>query len=181
LFYEVEMSDVGYIRPMDLGKDLREILKRQFRAKYVGRFVKDVGLILDVLEIADMSYGASVIGSPNIYVRANFKALSYIPMKDEVIEGEVENVVEYGVFVTVGPINGFVHISQLGDDVFVHRGGVIQGRKLKVTFRPGDVVRARITAVSKPDPSATLRNEPVIKVALTMRQPKLGKVGEAAE
>ncbi len=181
MFYEVEMSDVGYIKPPDLGKDLREILKGQLRAKYVGRFVKEAGLILDVLDIVDMSYGTSIIGSPNIYVRVNFKALSYIPMKDEVIEGEIENVVEYGVFVSVGPINGFVHISQLGDDVFVHRGGVIQGRKLKITFRPGDVVRARVTAVSKPDPSAVLRNEPVIKVALTMRQPKLGKIGEEAE
>lgn len=180
MFYEVELSDVGYVKPSDLGKDLREILADQFRRKYVGRFVKEAGLILEVLEITDLSYGASVVGSPNIYVRAKFRALSYMPLKDEVIEGEIENVVDYGIFVTAGPINGFVHISQLGDDVFVHRGGVIQGRKLKVTLRPGDVVRARVTAVSKPDPSAPLRNEPIIKVALTMRQPKLGKL-EVAE
>lgn len=180
MFYEVELSDVGYLRPSDLGKDLRGILVEQFRRKYLGRYVKDAGLILDVLEITDLSYGTSVMGSPNIYVRVKFRALSYMPLKDEVIEGEIENVVDYGIFVTAGPINGFVHISQLGDDVFVHRGGVIQGKKLKVTLRPGDIVRARVTAVSKPDPSAPLRNEPIIKVALTMRQPKLGKL-EVAE
>ncbi len=176
MFYEVELSDVGYLRPADLGKDVSEVLKDQFRAKYVGRFVKEAGLIIDVLEVTDFGYGTSILGSPNIYIRASFKALSYMPLKDEVIEGEIENVVDYGIFVTAGPINGFVHISQLGDDVFVHRGGVIQGRKLKVTLRPGDVVRARVTAVSKPDPSAPLKNEPLIKVALTMRQPKLGKL-----
>jgi len=176
LFYEVELSDVGYVRPSDLGKDVREVLREQFRAKYVGRFVKEAGLILEVLEVTGFGYGTSIIGSPNIYVRARFRALSYMPLKDEVIEGEIENVVDYGIFVTAGPINGFVHISQLGDDVFVHRGGVMQGRKLKVTLRPGDVVRARVTAVSRADPSAPLRGEPIIKVALTMRQPKLGKL-----
>lgn len=178
MFYITEMSDVGFIRPVDLTKDTKSILKEQFGSKYVGRYLKNVGLILDVLEVTDLSHGKSIIGSPNIYVRAKFRVLTYLPLKDEIVEGEVENIVDYGMFVSIGPISGFVHISQLGDDVFIHRSGVLQGRKARVTFRKGDVVRARITAVSKPSQVALLRGEPVVKVSLTMRQPKLGKIKE---
>jgi len=178
LFYMTEMSDVGYIRPIDMNKDIREILREQFTSKYVGRYLKDVGLILEILEVTDLGYGKSIIGSPHIYVRAKFKVMAYLPLKDEVVEGEVENIVDYGMFVSIGPISGFVHISQLGDDVFIHRAGVLQSKKAKITFRKGDKVRARITTVSKPSPAAILRGEPIVKVALTMRQPGLGKIEE---
>ncbi len=176
MIYITEMSDVGFIRPMDLDKDIRSILRGQFSSKYVGRYLKEIGLILDVLEVTDLGYGKSIIGSPNIYVRAKFKVLTYLPLKDEIVEGEVENIVDYGMFVSIGPISGFVHISQLGDDVFVHRAGVLQSKKARITFRRGDRVRARITTISKPSPMALLKGEPIVKVSLTMRQPKLGKL-----
>ncbi|RLG40120.1 MAG: hypothetical protein DRO01_04580, partial [Thermoproteota archaeon] len=69
---------------------------------------------------------------------------------------------------------------QLGDDVFVHRAGVLQGRKTRITYRRGDVVRARITGVSRPSPAAAARGEPIVRVSLTCRQPGMGKV-EAQE
>ncbi len=178
LFYITEMSDVGFIRPADITGDIKSILREQFGSKYIGRYLRDVGLVLDVLEVTELSHGKSIIGSPNIYVRAKFKVLTYLPLKDEIVEGEVENIVDYGMFVSIGPISGFVHISQLGDDVFIHRAGVLQSKKAKITFRKGDRVRARITTVSKPSPTALLRGEPIVKVSLTMRQPKLGKIEE---
>ncbi len=178
LFYITEMSDVGFIRPADITGDIKSILREQFGSKYIGRYLGDVGLVLDVLEVTELSHGKSIIGSPNIYVRAKFKVLTYLPLKDEIVEGEVENIVDYGMFVSIGPISGFVHISQLGDDVFIHRAGVLQSKKAKITFRKGDRVRARITTVSKPSPTALLRGEPIVKVSLTMRQPKLGKIEE---
>ncbi|MCS7103674.1 MAG: hypothetical protein NZ992_07340, partial [Candidatus Korarchaeum sp.] len=70
MFYEVELSDVGYVRPAELGKDVKEVLREQFKAKYVGRFVKEAGLILEVLEVTEIGYGTSIIGSPSIYLRA---------------------------------------------------------------------------------------------------------------
>jgi len=178
LFYITEMSDVGFIKPADITGDIKSILREQFGSKYIGRYLRDVGLVLDVLEVTELSHGKSIIGSPNIYVRAKFKVLTYLPLKDEIVEGEVENIVDYGMFVSIGPISGFVHISQLGDDVFIHRAGVLQSKKAKITFRKGDRVRARITTVSKPSPAALLRGEPIVRVSLTMRQPKLGKIEE---
>jgi len=44
VFYITEMSDVGFIRPMDLNKDIRSILREQFNSKYVGRYLRDIGL-----------------------------------------------------------------------------------------------------------------------------------------
>jgi len=66
LFYITEMSDVGFVRPIDLNKDIKSILREQFGSKYIGRYLKDVGLVLDVLEVTDLGYGKSIIGSPNI-------------------------------------------------------------------------------------------------------------------
>ncbi len=178
MFYIAEMSDIGYIRPLDLKGDVKEILRRQFSGKYVGKYIADIGLVLDVLEITEIGLGKSFIGSPHIYLKANFKVLTYMPVRDEIVEGEVENIVDYGMFISIGPINGFIHISQLGNDVFINKGGVIQGRKKKVRFSIGDVVRARVTAVSKPNLAAAIRGEPIVKVSLTMRQPGLGKLVE---
>ncbi len=181
MFYIAEMSDIGYIRPLDLKGDVKEILRRQFSGKYVGKYIEDLGLVLDVLEVTSVGLGKSFIGSPHIYLKAGFKVLTYMPIRDEIIEGEVENIVDYGMFVSIGPINGFVHISQLGNDVFIHRGGILQGKKKKVKFSIGDVVRAKVTAVSKPNLAAALRGEPIVRVSLTMRQPGLGKLVEEGE
>ncbi len=181
MFYVAEMSDIGYVRPLDLKGDIKEILRRQFSGKYVGKFISGLGLVLDVLEVTDVGLGKSFIGSPHIYLRASFRVLTYLPIRDEIVEGEVENIVDYGMFVSIGPINGFVHISQLGNDVFIHKGGILQGKKKRVKFSIGDVVRARITAVSKPNLAAALRGEPIVRVSLTMRQPGLGKVKKEGE
>lgn len=147
----------------------------------MGKYIRDIGLILEIVRITDISLGKVLISSPPVYFKAEFEALSYLPKTHEIVEGEIDKIVTHGVIVRVGPIDGFVHISQLGDDVFVQRAGVLQGRRTKITYRPGDVVRARITAVSRPDPTASLKGEPIIKIALSCRQPGLGKVGERGE
>jgi len=181
LYYVVEMSDTVRVPPHMLDRDPAEVAEEQARAKYVGRYIPDVGLILEILEVKEVSEGVVLISSPSVFYRVTFDVLSFLPKPQEVVEGEIKAVLDYGAVVNIGPIDGFIHISQLGDDVFVHRAGVLQGRRSKLTFRRGDVVRARITSVSKPDPLAALRREPIVKVGLTCRQPGLGKIGEEGE
>ncbi len=180
MYYVVRMSDMVWVPPKRLGDDPREVAEELLRARYVGRYLEDVGLILEVLRVSDVSLGKALISSPSIYFRAEFEVLTFLPKVHEIVEGEVKAVLEHGIVITMGPIDGFVHISQLGDDVFVHRAGVLQGRKTRITYRRGDVVRARITGVSRPSPAAAARGEPIVRVSLTCRQPSMGKV-EARE
>ncbi len=183
MFYMVELEDIGIIRPNELRSgNLKQLLADKFRSKYVGRYLSEIGLILDVLEITDYGLGKSIIGSPCIYLKVRFKALTYLPKVNELVEGEIRGVSEYGVTINIGPIDGFIHISQLGDDVFVQRvAGFLYGKKTRVSFRRGDWVRARVTAVTKPDFVAAARGEPIVRVSLTCKQPGLGKIEKEDE
>ena len=58
----------------------------------------------------------------------------------QIIEGEVNNVVQYGAFVTIEEqLEGLIHISELAEGNFLHPLNVV---------RKGDVVRAQILSVS---------------------------------
>ena len=181
MYYIVKMSDIVWVPPRRLGEDPRQVAEEVLRGRYVGRYLEDAGLVLDVLRVNNVSLGKAIISSPSIYFRAEFEVLTFMPKVHEIVEGEVKAVLEHGIVITMGPIDGFVHISQLGDDVFVHRAGVLQGRRTRITYRRGDVVRARITGVSKPSPAAAARGEPIVRVSLTCRQPGMGKIEEGGE
>ena len=88
------------------------------------------------------------------------------------------------MFLRIGPFDGFIHISQLGDDFYAQSGDALVGRKTGETFRKGDVIRARIISIGKPQRTfpEKVRNsvleggQAFMKIILTCRQPGLGKV-----
>ena len=96
-----------------------------------------------------------------------------MPELYEVVEGEVVDVVEFGVFVRLGPLDGLIHISQIMDDYVSYdpKREAIIGKETGRVIEKGDKVRARIVAVSLRE--ARKRGS---KIALTMRQPGLGKL-----
>src|SRR3972149_5117840 len=87
----------------------------------------------------------------------------------EVITGKIKDIADFGAFITLGPIDGMIHISQTMDDfVSFAKDKVLTGRDSKRALKVGDICRARVIAISFKDP-----NNP--KIALTMRQQGLGK------
>jgi DNA-directed RNA polymerase subunit E' len=72
----------------------------------------------------------------------------------------------------VGPVDGYVHKSQIMDDVvsYSREQSAVIGQKTARVLRKGDSVRARIVAVSYGGRRQALR------VQMTMRQPYLGKL-----
>jgi DNA-directed RNA polymerase subunit E' len=106
------------------------------------------------------------------YHAVSFTLLSYYPEIQEVVEGEVVEVEDFGAFVRMGPIDALIHVSQLIDDYvsFDERQGVLIAKETRRTLRGGDIVRARITAVS------LVKRGSSGKVGMTMRQPFLGKL-----
>lgn len=97
--------------------------------------------------------------------------LVYTPIIHEVIEGEVSQVDNYGVYVNMGPVDGLVHISQITDDnlKFDSNRGILIGEKSKKSIQKGDRVRAMII-------SASMSSGRLPRIALTMKQPYLGKI-----
>jgi DNA-directed RNA polymerase subunit E' len=84
--------------------------------------------------------------------------------------GKIKDIADFGAFLTLGPIDGMIHISQTMDDfVSFSKEKSLSGRDTKQNLRMGDHCRARVIAVSFKDVTNP-------KIGLTMRQAGLGKL-----
>jgi DNA-directed RNA polymerase subunit E' len=89
--------------------------------------------------------------------------------------GKIKDIADFGAFITIGPTEGMIHISQTMDDfVSFSKDKVLVGKETKRTLKVADRCRARIIAVSFKDISNP-------KLGLTMRQAGLGKDEWVAE
>ncbi|MFX0092811.1 MAG: S1 RNA-binding domain-containing protein, partial [Candidatus Hodarchaeota archaeon] len=96
-----------------------------------------------------------------------FRALSFKPLQDEIVRGEVVETAKYGVFIRLGCTDALCHISQLSDDHFVLSSqGMLTGREKGLKLTINDSVRARIITSNVDHTS--------MKIAVTMKQDYLG-------
>jgi len=88
-----------------------------------------------------------------------------------VVEGEVVEVTDFGVFVRIGPMDGLVHVSQIIDDFITYdtKRGALIGKESQRVLEKGVSVRSRIITVSLTGGAS--RGS---KIGMTMRQPFLG-------
>jgi DNA-directed RNA polymerase subunit E' len=92
----------------------------------------------------------------------------------EVVDGEIVEVVSFGAFVGIGPVDGLLHVSQISDEYLAFDGENQQlaSRESNRTLGQGDSVRARIVTKSIDE-----RNPRDSKIGLTAKQVGLGKHG----
>jgi DNA-directed RNA polymerase subunit E' len=107
----------------------------------------------------------------------SFTLLSYSPEVQEIVEGEVVEVEDFGAFIRVGPIDALLHVSQVIDDFvsYDERRGTLMAKNTGRLLQQGDTIRGRITVVSLGRGSSSG------KIGMTMRQPFLGKIEWIAE
>jgi len=87
------------------------------------------------------------------------------------VRAKVIDLTAFGAFLRFGPIDGLVHVSQVTDDFMSYNDkvGILAGKTSKKTLKKGDIVTARIIAISVKD------NVTESKINLTMRQTGLGR------
>ena len=156
----------------DLGKiNLDEIILNKVREKYEDKFIEKIGYIVSVFNVKALDYGILMPRSNNVYTEVSFEMLIWYAKDREVVEAEVADIKEFGAFLTIGPIEGLVHISQVCDDIVSYdkKGLRLIGKKTKRVLEKHAIVRARIISVSYSPGSSSF------KLAFTMRQPFLGK------
>jgi DNA-directed RNA polymerase subunit E' len=92
----------------------------------------------------------------------------------EVVDGEVVEVVNFGAFVGIGPVDGLLHVSQISDEYLAYdeENQQLASRDSNRVLSVGDSVRARIVTKSIDE-----RNPRDSKIGLTAKQPGLGKHG----
>ena len=140
------------------------------REDYEGIITRDYGFIIAIVDILDVGPGIIIPGNANTFHEVMFTILSFKPMISEVVEGEVVEIVDFGSFIRLGPLDGLVHVSQICDDYISYEqvGNRFIGKETGKILEVNDMVRARIIAVSL----GTGRSG---KLGLTMRQRFLGK------
>ncbi len=173
MYKVIEIEDVVRIPPHLFDKSLHEAAVEVLKEMYEGHVVENIGMIISILEAKASEYGYIAFSDGALYHPTKFKALVFSPINQEVVEGEIVLVERVGVYIRLGPVDGFVHRSQVlaSKEVTYNRDqGIIFDTRSGKVLRKGDKVRARVTGVSYGDKRSILR------VRLTMRQQYLGKI-----
>jgi len=170
MFYKIELKDHIRVPPNLFGLDVEEAVINRIRKKYDGYISNELGIVIDVSNLKEIGEGVIIPGDGSSYYETKFEVLTFKPELQEVVLGKIKDIVDFGAFITLGPIDGMIHISQTMDDfVSFSKEKTLAGKESKKSLKINDVCRARIIAVSFKDPLNP-------KLGLTMRQQGLGRL-----
>ncbi|QCJ45755.1 MULTISPECIES: DNA-directed RNA polymerase [Haloprofundus] len=174
MYKRVRLKDTVEVPPRHLADVTPERVKRLLQDKLEGRMDEDVGSVVSIAEVVDIGDGSVLPNRPGVYYEAEFDAITYDPHMQEVVDGIVVEVVEFGAFVGIGPVDGLLHVSQISDEYLAYDGENQQlaSTESSDTLGVGDSVRVRVVTKSIDE-----RNPRDSKIGLTAKQPGLGKHG----
>jgi DNA-directed RNA polymerase subunit E' len=174
MYKRVRLRDTVEVPPRHLADVSPGMVKKLLQDKLEGRMDEDVGSVVSVIEVLDIGDGAVLPNKPGVYYEAEFDALTFDPQMQEVVDGEVVEVVNFGAFVGIGPVDGLLHVSQISDEYLAYdeENNQLASRESNRILAEGDAVRARIVTKSIDE-----RNPRDSKIGLTAKQVGLGKHG----
>jgi len=171
MYFKVRVEDTVRILPNKFAENLEEVVTEIVQQTFEGTMRKNHGVIVVTDNIEPVGNGIVIHGDGAMYQKVAFDALTFKPDLQEVLDAVVCEIVEFGAFCHIGPLDALVHMSQIMNDyVEVDSDNeVITGKEKKQVLKSGDSVRARVVAVSLNEISSRES-----KIGLTMRQPSLG-------
>ena len=119
----------------------------------------------------DVGEGEIVPGDGGVYYNVKFEAMVLRLALQEVIEGIVVETTGFGAFISLGPIDAMLHVSQISDEYinYDEKNARLICQESKRFIGVGDVVRVRVVTLSLNE-----REPRDSKIGLTMRQAGLG-------
>ncbi|HNU39229.1 MAG: DNA-directed RNA polymerase subunit E' [Euryarchaeota archaeon ADurb.Bin190] len=173
MYKKMKLKGVARIEPDHLGDPLEAAVERSLRDKYEAVVDKSLGTIVAVLGSDNIGEGRILAGDGSIYYEVDFEALVFKPEMQEIVEGEVVEIVKFGAFLSIGPFDGLLHVSQITNEYISYdeKNARLVSKESNKSLGEGDRVRARIIAVSlnEKEPRES-------KIGLTMRQTGLGRL-----
>jgi len=167
----VTIQDTVRIPPQYFGEDLPKTIEQTVQKAFEGSIRRDHGVIVIITSVKPVGDGIVIHGDGGMYQKIEFQALTFNPILQEVVDAIICEVVEFGAFCHIGPMDALIHMSQIMND-YVEvdvENERISGKENKQALKVGDPIRARIVAVSINELSARES-----KIGLTMRQQALG-------
>jgi DNA-directed RNA polymerase subunit E' len=169
----VRLTDTVRIPPEYMGQNLTKVMDALVQRSFEGKLSKQHGMTVLTMDVEPEGDGTVIHGDGAIYQRVGFKALTFKPEVQELVNGIICEVVDFGAFAHIGPLDALIHMSQVMND-FVSvdvANERLTGKETARALGIGDGVRARIVTASLNELSPRES-----KIGLTMRQPALGKV-----
>ncbi len=172
MFKLITLQDTIRIPPETFGNPLEQVGRNQVKTKYEGIVDEELGYVIAVTRVEVSPIGKIIPGDGATYHRVTFSLLTFYPIIQEIVEGDVVEIADFGAFVRIGPVDALLHVSQLIDDYMSYdeKQGVLLGKETKRRLTNGDKLRVRITAVSLGRAGSSG------KIGVTARQPFLGKL-----
>lgn len=166
------IKDTFKLLPEYFDKDIEDVAAQVLQKKYEGTIDKDLGVIVAVFDIKNVSDGVIYPGDPATHHEAEFSVLTFMPKVDEVVIGVVSELAEFGAFIRIGPMDGLVHVSQITTDFlsFDKKVPAFVSKKSGKSIKKDDIVYAKISTVSM---KTSIKDS---KIALTMKPEGLGKL-----
>jgi DNA-directed RNA polymerase subunit E' len=172
MFKLITLQDTIRIPPETFGSPIEKVGREQVKTKYEGIVDEELGYVIAVTSVEVSPIGKIIPGDGATYHKVTFSLLTFYPVIQEIVEGDVVEIADFGAFVRIGPVDALLHVSQLMDDYISYdeKQGVLLGKETKRKLTSGDQLRVRITAVSLGRAGSSG------KIGVTARQPFLGKL-----
>jgi DNA-directed RNA polymerase subunit E' len=164
------MTDVVRVTPEKFGLGLEDVALEVLKVKYESTIHSEMGYVVLIADMEVDKIGKIIPGDGSRYHKVEFSVLSFYPSLQEIVEGEIVEITDFGAFVRIGPTDALLHLSQITDDYLTSdiKQGIILASQSKRILKVGSRVRVRITAVSLG------RGASMGKIGITCRQPFLG-------
>lgn len=164
------LVDVIRIPPSLFGTVLKRAAVTILKEKYESMISADLGYIIMIMDAKVEPMGKMVPGDGGTFHKVEFEALTFYPKLQEIIQGEIVDITDFGAFVRIGPTDALLHLSQVMDDYLKSdvKSGMIIANQSGRTLKVGSTLRSRITAVSLGKAAS------MGKIGITCRQPFLG-------
>ncbi|HDI06658.1 MAG TPA: DNA-directed RNA polymerase [Candidatus Aenigmarchaeota archaeon] len=168
MFYLLDIEEKVGVEAQKLKKNIQESIEEKLEDLHLK---EENGVFLGVVEIKKIGETGEILPEkPYIYFNVAYTCLFFQPVQNEIVEGYVTEVAEFGPFVRIGPIDALVHISQITKEKLTYNPeqDIITSKDSKIIIKKGDFVIAMVANSSI--------SEERIRVNLTMKQEGLGLI-----
>ena len=116
LFSISTLQDVVRIPPSLFGTTLKKAAVNILKSKYESMINADLGYIIMIMDAKVEPMGKMIAGDGGTYHKVEFDALTFYPKLQEIVQGELVDITDFGAFVRIGPTDALLHLSQVMDD-----------------------------------------------------------------
>lgn len=171
MYYKMFLEDKVRVPPDKLGENLEKVILHVLQEQLEGSIDKEIGIFISITRVLNIGEGDIIPGDGAVYYDVTFEAMVLRLSLQEVIEGTVVETTSFGAFVSLGPIDAMLHVSQISDDFISYdeKNGRLVCQESRRQIGVGDGLRARVVALSLNE-----REPRDSKIGLTMRQAGLG-------